>query len=971
MNTPFISRLAQRITANYDLKSQNLTIVFPNKRAAFYLRSEFKKNINDNIWLPQMLSIEEAVTQWSGIKLVDNIDLLFELIDIDAELHSNKKKEDNDLRIFGSQATQMAKDFDEIDQYDVNAHDLFNLIINDKELQIWNFDEEKRLEKEKKYLQFFHSLHDYYQKLRERLSAQGKGYYGMITRHLAHLNDTDLCQAVGDCHIIFAGFNALTRTEESIINKLVSNGKAEIIFDYDQYYIEDENNEAGLFARRYQQQHEKWMQNGISKRLLDEEKHIHIVSCSGSTIQAKAMQSNLSALNDKDATVVLADENLLIPVLNAIPDIPTYSEFKVSMGYPLKQTPVNQLINEYFILQRGKKIKRKITAKGEEKVIEGWYLWPILHLMDLELVKIIFNAKETNAFTNWKLEAVNQGTFIFEGKHIEDFHKLPDLQEFLRLILKTNETPEQMLGSIRDTLCFVAQKIQKQSQNNDLLFLLNQVSEIGKIINRLELIIKQHNEYVSNVQDLEMLYKMVGNGNAIKLNSSTTDGLQIMGLLETRNLDFNKIHVLSVNEGILPAEKPQGSFIPSFVRKAFDLSGYFEKQAVFAYHFYHLLQSANDIYLYYNDVGNSSGGEPSRFILQILHELPKRNGKIRITKEPFSGQTANIGQKQILAASKEPTLETLKYILCGKGLSPTAISTYINCPFRFYLKYIKRIDDNSVEEDTGSNIMGSIIHKTLESLFRPYLPNDGKQQIIDKTLFVNKIKPLAEKELQKAIEEELPAGLSDIGYNYMNKLALRKWLYAYLDYTEKCLETDNLIMLELESNLGSSVTVNELQCKFAGFADRIDKYGETFRVIDYKSGHVDDASVKLPYRIEGETDTDYLRRIPEKALQLLLYKYFYLKKNPDISPEDLTAALHSLRHPKRMQYGIVKTRPSSNDPAEMPFLLDETFINDMERLLSALIEEMLDTEIPFSQCKEGSDTCDYCDFKDICKREKR
>lgn len=971
MNTPFISRLAQHITANFDLKNQNLTIVFPNKRAAFYLRSEFKRIINDNIWLPQMLSIEEAVTQWSGITLVDNLDLLFELIDIDAELHPDKLKSDTDLRVFGSQATQMAKDFDEIDQYDVDAHDLFNFIVADKELQIWNFDEERRKEKEKKYLQFFHSLHDYYLKLRERLAAQGKGYYGMITRQLSHLNDEELSKNVGDRFIIFAGFNALTRTEETIIEKLVNNGKAEVIFDYDRYYIEDENNEAGFFARRYQEKHGKWFANGISERLLEEEKNIHIISCSGSTIQAKALQDNLQAINDKDTTVVLADENLLIPVLNAIPDTATYVDLKVSMGYPLQQTPINQLIKEYFILQRGKKIKRKISVKGEEKTIEGWYLWPILRLMDLEITKIIFSQAETQAFSNWKIEAVEKGTFIFEENSLEDFKKFPDLQGFLHLILKVSETPGQILDSIREMLCFVAQKTQKQSQDNDLLFLLNQISEIGKIINRLDLVIKKHKEYITDTQDVELLFRLVSVGNAIKLNSSTTDGLQIMGLLETRNLDFGKIHILSVNEGILPAEKPQGSFIPSFIRKAHDLPGYYEKQAVFAYHFYHLLQSANDIYLYYNDVGNKSGGEPSRFILQILQELPKRNAKIRITEEPFAGQTANPGEIKTLAADKKPALEELQNIICKKGLSPTAISTYINCPFRFYLKYIKKIEDNSVDEDTGSNITGSIIHKTFESLFQPYLPNDGQRQIINKELFINKIKPNAEKELQKAIEEELPGGLSDIGYNYMNKLALHKWLHAYLYYTEKCLEKNELIMLELESNLSSSITINGLQCNFAGYADRIDKYGETYRVIDYKSGKVDDDSVKLPYREESETDIDYLKRIPEKALQLLLYKYFYLKKNPDISPQDITAAIHSLRRSKEMQCELVKAMPKKSDSAEVPFLLDETFTDDMGKLLTALIEEMLDTEIPFSQCEEGGKVCGYCDFCDICRRERK
>lgn len=973
MNTPFISRLAQHITANFDLKKQNLTIVFPNKRAAFYLRSEFKRIINDNIWLPQMLSIEEAVTQWSGITLVDNLDLLFELIDIDAELNSNNPGNDTNLRIFGSQAAQMAKDFDEIDQYDVNAEELFNFIYSDKELQIWDFDEERRKEKEQKYLHFFRSLYKYYKMLRERLTAQGKGYYGMITLNLAH-DDTKLFQAVGDSHIIFAGFNALTRTEETIIDKLVKYGKAEVIFDYDRYYIEDENNEAGLFARRYQGKHEEWMVNGICERLLKEEKHIHIVSCSGSTIQAKALQNNLTAINDKDATVVLADENLLIPVLNSIPDQETYSKFKVSMGYPLQQTPVNQLIKEYFILQKGKKIKRKTTANGQEKDIEGWYLWPILRIMDLELVKIILDQKENQAFTDWKIEAVKQGTFIFEEKHLNEFSKFNDLKTFLKLILKPSETPEQMLGSIRNLLCFVAQKTQKQSQNGELLFLLNQVSETGKIINRLDLIIKQHNKYVTEVQDVELLFKMVSTGNTIKLNSTTTDGLQIMGLLETRNLDFNKIHVLSVNEGILPAEKSQGSFIPYFIRKEFGLPGYFEKQAVFAYHFYHLLQSANDIYLYYTNVGNNSGGEPSRFILQILHEMRKSNANIHITKEPFAGQAANTGQKAPLSIKKDASVvDALKGIICSsKGLSPTAISTYINCPFMFCLKYIKKIEDNSVDEDTGSNITGSIIHKTFESLFQPYLPNDGQMQIIDKELFINKIKPNAEKELQKAIEEKLPGGLSDIGYNYMNKLALHKWLHAYLDYTEKCLGKAELIMLKLESNLSSSITINGLQCNFAGYADRIDKYGNTYRVIDYKSGKVDDKSVELPYRQQGETDINYLKRIPEKALQLLLYKYFYLKKNPNIKPQDITAALHSLRHPKKMQFGLVKTHPSSKGPAEEPFLLDETFTADMEKLLTALIKELLDTEIPFNQCEEKQNgLCGYCDFCEICRRERK
>ena len=271
----FIAKLAQHIQSHYDLSKQELTVVFPNKRAAFYLRNAFKKNCEQTIWLPQIISIQEAVTQWSGITLADSIDLLFELIDIDAQLHV---EQDSDLSVFGSQAAQMAKDFDEIDQYGIDAKSLFNYVLEHKKLGLWDFDTLKSKEKEQKYLRFFHSLYDYYLRLRDRLTEQGKGYYGMITRHLSELPETELMAKIGESCILFAGFNALTTTEERIIDTLVKNGKAEVIFDYDAYYVDDENNEAGLFARKYKLRHPKWLENGIANALSTEAKTIHIIS---------------------------------------------------------------------------------------------------------------------------------------------------------------------------------------------------------------------------------------------------------------------------------------------------------------------------------------------------------------------------------------------------------------------------------------------------------------------------------------------------------------------------------------------------------------------------------------------------------------------------------------------------------------------------------------------------------------------
>ena len=960
----FIQRIADHIKSHYDLDRQELTVVFPNKRAAFYLRNAIKGNGQQTLWPPQMLSIEEAVTQWSGMTLADNIDLLFELIDIDAELH---KEQNSELDVFGSQAAQMAKDFDEIDQYDTDAMHLFRYVVENKKLEIWNFDEARSKEKELKYLNFFTSLYDYYVRLRERLTAKNQGYYGMITKHLAHLSDDELSEKIGESKIIFAGFNALTTTEERIIDKLVKMGKAEVIFDYDRYYIDDANNEAGLFARRYLAKHPDWMKNSISDKLCHEEKHIHITSASGNVLQAKALQANLQTHQEKNTAIILADENLLIPVLNAIPDTETYTDIKVSMGYPIKKTPVNQLVSNYFKLHHRNKMVRTITENGTERTVEGWYLWPVLQAMDSELVKIVFTKQELAVFDHWKAEAVKSGKFIFEAQDIDSLNDSKDLQSFLRLLLndEPNPTPQTVLQQVIRLLQFTANKIQTDERKKRLLFLLNQVSTVGESISRIAQVAERNHGYVRDINDLEILFRLLTVNTAIKLNSSSTDGLQIMGLLETRNIDFERLHVLSVNEGILPTDKSQGSFIPHFIKQECGLPGYAEKQAVFAYHFYRLLQNGKDIYLYYNNLGELSGGEPSRYILQIKHEL-SRCANIHITEEAFRCDTQSSAEAKPAYALKNNALDRLHYLLQEKGLSPSALSTYLTCPLKYYLKYIEQIEDNSLEEEVGANVVGSITHDTLELLFKDYLPQDGKLQVIDKELFDQVILPQWEAKLAQSVEKNLPSGFPDVGFNYLNKITIRQQLENYLKYTSKQLKDNTLIVLALESDLTATLPTPFGEAKFAGRTDRIDRCGNLIRVIDYKTGHVELSDLKIPVRHQNETDLDFLKLIPEKAVQLLLYKYMYLKENQDIAPIQVIAAIHGLRYGKTIEFGLTQAKPTKNDDA-LPFLDDDTFIADMEVMLKAVVTEMLDTEVPFVQT-EDEKRCRNCDFKGICGR---
>lgn len=947
----FIERVASHIKAHYDLRHDELTVVFPNKRAAFYLRSEFKRQCDNTIWLPQILSIQEAVEQWSGMRLADNIDVLFELIDINAQLYPDTSC---DLLLFGSQAAQMASDFDEIDQYDADAAHVFSYVEAHKKLEIWNLDEHLT-EKENHYLQFFASLIRYYTVLKERLESMGKGYYGMITKHLAHLDETTLISRLKGRKILLAGFNALTTTEEAIIDKLVKNGRATVLFDFDRYYVEDERNEAGMFARRYQKNHPDWLEQGIQDKLLKDEKHIRIINANGNTLQVKALQNTLATNPSKQCAVVLADENLLIPVLNAIPDSDPYQSLMVSMGYPLQQAALSHLITAFFGLRRNKKIIRK---RETGTPVEGWYVWPIYRIMDLEIVHILFTPYELAGYNKWLNTARDSGIFLLDDDELKRLQSVPAIAEFISLLLEASDAalPTEMLALLSRLIQFIAQKLQSLPDNNEMLFLLNQVSETRQIINRLTAIASKHENFVQDLESIEVLYKLVNRGASIKLSNSTTDGLQIMGILETRNLDFNTLHILSVNEGTIPTDKPQNSFIPNYIKKENHLPGYKEKQAVFAYHFYHLLQSSSDIYLYYNATDATSGEEASRFILQMKHELLPCNEKIILEEYYFPNGKGDATETCALNAEKTPAvMEALKAKMgSGKGLAPTSLSTYIACPLKFYLKYIAGIEDNSMEEDLQSNVTGTIVHGTLERLFRDFLPQNGRTTSIDNNLFCKVIEPSWPRCFDEAVQQKLPAGLPDIGYNYLNRFIMDEIIKAFIEYEKK--ETVKPIeILQLEQPLTAALSVNGTVCNIMGYADRIDRTQGKIRIIDYKTGRVLDDDVKVRQTAPGGTPTG-IRDIPEKALQLLLYKFMYLQMHRDIPAEDIEAAIFGLRYNKILFQLHVEYEP-----------LTSAFTSAMEQWLNELFSEMLDSERPFTQC-ENDKPCRNCDFKKLCKR---
>ena len=929
----FITKIKEYIKNNYNLSNDYLTVIFPNKRAAYMLRKELMADNDKNIWLPQMLSIQEAMSMWSGIQLIDNLDITFELMKL---MNKNKEFATN-YNIF-SLASQIVKDFDEVDQYAVDAEHLFNYIKEVKEIENWNTNTEKA------YLAFFASLNKYYKELRSELSKDNCGYYGLITRKLYDLSKEELESVIGDKKIIFAGFNAMTLTEENIIVRLVESNKAVLLWDLDKYYFEDEKQEAGLFARQFFKKHKNLKPEFLSDNFLTKDKVINVIGVSGSTVQSNALQVNLNKKNDDgdNKAVVLSDESLLIPVLNSIPD--SYDKLQVTMGYPFSNTLLCQFLNHLFTFKNNNK---------DEEV----YFWSLKRLLETEFIKNIFSQNELSELTRFINNFLKNSIYYLTINDIEEYFKTSEkLREFMSSICKKWDSTQEYISSLKNLLLTISNII---PDSDDRYFLKNQISIAGKIINKIEKIYNKYN-LILQIHDVEMLFKQASNEMSIKLDGEN-DGLQIMGLLETRNLDFDIVHILSVNEGILPQSKNANSLIPFDLRKHYGLPIYTNKQAVYAYHFYRLIQNAKEINIYYNILADGMGeGEPSRFILQLLHEIPKTKSNITINKFTYKNPDVNTFPTHNLTVEKtEEIINKIKKRLSGTnssgrkiGLSPTSMSCYLTCPLKFYLKYVENIQDNSTDELIQSNVIGSIIHSFFELLYMEFGDSTIDYDTFNNTITEEKYEELFQKAL---IKNNFKKGLPESGFNYLSKIMIKELMDNFINYEKSFFKNHNTLkIIGLEENLAHTFNIDGTEVNLIGFADRIDYTNGKTRILDYKTGGISDDDVIIKDKYNN------ISELPEKSLQLLIYKYLYAKSH-NIGTADIESGIFALLKMSKVFYPLVN---------QNEIFSDENLIQNCDTFFEEIFRELLNKDVPFVQVSDES-KCKYCDFVDICKRKSK
>lgn len=930
MENNFIEFIANRLLEQMD-KGQDTILVLPNKRPALYLQHYISRKISQPQWFPMVYTIEELVEHLSGIQMAPPMYVSKCLYQVYSdELKEKANKYDDYVKWWNI----IIKDFNDLDMYMVNTDSFFNYLSEDKALELWNPGNNKLTELQQNYLTFWNKLPLFYTQLKNKLLENNVGYRGMIYKRAAEIiqsNDASL----DFTNVIFAGFNALSTSEEKIIEFFLRNNTGKIYWEADQYYLDDENQEAGHFLRKYKN---KWSNYGSRSvfftidQMRDEDKSIQITGVPKKQMQAVLAGEilNNSSLQLKNTALIPADESLLLPLLYQIPE---KLEVNISMGYPISELP---LIDFYKILFELLK-QFKLTKSCANTQI--WYRW-IRHPYTKAILK---NDKETNLnnlLNDFCKKIMTSGRLKYSSDEIEKELRKFGLTDF-RAINKAFKQVEENIANIFQLLDSVNNKLLQGSTHDNKL--QAQLSVYMDIIKQIRVTFFENTQPIIN--DYDTIYQLIGqsvSGNSISFIGNATEGLQLIGLLETRMLQFDEIIITGCNEGVIPKAKAMGdSFIPFEIRNLFGLPTYRDSDSVFAYHFYRLLQGAKKIHLIYNTETEKEGsGEKSRFLLQLEMEL--KNKIKHLESNTFKFPLLKGDNENTISIPHSEKVDTALKALLERGLSATALMSYKNCSLQFYFKYIEKIKEpDEIVTELEANVIGSILHKILEDI---YIPLKGKMlKADDLNISDTAIRRLA----IDALSKEFPEAETNRGKNYLFIETALEIIKRFLRYEIEFLKKHNLTIIDLECEISTEINIEPYgKVKLIGKTDRIDEISESVRIIDYKTGFVDAKLLKV-----DDVQEVFMNHQKDKPFQLL---YYYLLYNNAFKPDkDIQTGIINLR---KIGDGLLKINTQSEDIYKL-----------FEHELIKLIEKLLNKQNEFVQTN-NMEVCSKCSFKNICMR---
>jgi ATP-dependent helicase/nuclease subunit B len=949
----FLEKVADFILAHPAMSEGQVCVVLPNRRAGLFLRHYLAQRIDEAQWAPAVFSIEDFIAELTGLHTADQAEQLFALYNIYA---SDEAGNAETFDMFSRWAPALLNDFSEIDNYLVDAKQLFGNLADIRNIENWSLGQTQLTEFQKQYMKFWEALGRWYYSFTEQLRNDELATPGMAARFAAE-NCAQLTDSQPWNLIVFAGFNALTAAEEKIISGLRKAGKAEVLWDADRYYYADAAQEAGRFLRKTGRELFQSATPGAPEFIHTEDtlagnkKTITVVGVARHAGQARAAahflkQLDAAALQSPKTAVVLADEQLLLPVLHALPE--ETGHVNITMGYPLRHTAVASLTDTLFNLHEHAKRFSIRTREGELK----YYHTDLSRLLRHPWVRMLFAAThltdrlaDAMARRNVVFIAPTQLVALIENTDAEETTLLLDLLQPWNEVQDAFAGIHRIIAHLRKLF---TPTVDDDAPPLDYEFLF----QLSRVVNRMQTLTVRW-PFMNDLRTLRLLMAQQISQAALPFYGEPLAGLQVMGLLETRTLDFENVILLSANENILPSGRSQHSFIVFDLRKGFGLPVWHERDAVFAYHFYHLLQRSKNVVILYNTESDTFGsGERSRFVTQLLHELPQVSRYVEIKEMLFdSGVKTGDAPPPITVQKDEAVLEKL-LALAGSGLSPSALNSFRDCSLKFYFSYVAQLREaEEVEETIGANTLGTVIHATLEELYKPHLGTPLSPELI----LTLKEKAPAVCDTQFAVV--CPPDETGYGKNLLAKRIALRYLSRYFDaeHTRIVQFTKagiTAVVEALEEELRIPVQVNGHDMVLRGTADRIDRNGNQVQLIDYKTGRTADKELKFAEWDEIVTNADI-----SKSVQLLMYALLYQRLHPET--EAITSGIVSFRD---LKSGVKKVRTPMGD------LLRNEVLTEFELQLKNLLQLLINPEIPFAQTDDW-DKCRICPFIHVCNRQ--
>ncbi len=956
----FLKLVAADLYKHTEGNLAHTAVVFPNKRAGLFFNEYLAQESESPIWSPAYVSISELFRSLSPWEVGDPVKLVCELYKIfRRETQSTETLDD-----FYFWGEMLISDFDDADKNRVdtdklfsNLQDLRNIMddytfIDDEQEEairqfFQNFSIERRTALKERFISLWDVLGNIYKGFRESLASQNIAYEGMMYRHVIEHLDVDKLPYE---KYVFVGFNVLNKVEHTLFTQLKDAGKAVFYWDYDEFYMKENRqavtHEAGEFIRRNLRDFPSPLSGELFKNL-SKPKEVHYIASSTENAQARYLpqwiRNNLTT-PEKETAVVLCNEALLQPVLHSLPA--EVKHVNITMGFPLSQTPVYSFLIALLELHtHGFNFKSgRYTFQSVVTLLKHPYTRQLTgqaELLEKELTR-------NNRFYPLPGEL---------GKDEFLTRLFTPLSGNLNLCIRLSETLQQVAG--------IYQANTSGTEDTDAFNQLYRESlfKAYTTINRFRTLIEEDELTVQSETFRRLLVKVLSATN-IPFHGEPAIGMQVMGVLETRNLDFRHLVLLSVNEGQLPKSGGDSSFIPYNLRKAFGMTTIEHKIAVYAYYFYRLLQRAERITLMYNTSSDGlNRGEWSRFMLQFLIEWPHP-----ITRQFLEAGQSPQGTSPITVEKTPDVMRRMQSLFDVRAnpkakFSPSALNYYLDCPLKFYYRYVAGLsapDEVSAEIDSAT--FGSIFHYAAEHIYKD-LTTHGK--VINKealeTLLRNEVKlqdyvdtafkklffnvPQNEKPEYNGVQLINSAVIA----RYLKQLLQNDLRYAPFTFIASEMEVDEPIDIQTPKGV--------IKSRIGGIIDRMDSKDGTLRIVDYKTG----GDADTPPHVESLFIPDKKRS--NYVFQTFLYAAIMCRKQPTMK---IAPALLYIHRAATETYSPVIQMGEPRKPKEAVEDFSK-YEKEYRERLQGLLEEIFNPEKSFTQT-EIIEKCTYCDFKALCKR---